>query len=156
MRILGNSLLLAVTVTGASIALAVPLVWLLVRTDLPGRRFWTVALVLPLVIPSYVGAFTLLAMFGPRGILQGWLEPLGVQRLPEIYGFFGAWLISDPVHLPLRAADRTGDAGGGWTPVWRKPGAVWDMDHGASSGASPGRSCDRPSRLAACWSPSTR
>ena len=134
LRILGNSLLLAVTVTGASIALAVPLVWLLVRTDLPGRRFWTVALVLPLVIPSYVGAFTLLAMFGPRGILQGWLEPLGVQRLPEIYGFFGAWLILTLFTFPyvlltVRATWRRLDAGleeagrslghGPWSVFWR-------------------------------------
>ncbi len=134
LRILGNSLLLAVTVTGASIALAVPLVWLLVRTDLPGRRFWTVALVLPLVIPSYVGAFTLLAMFGPRGILQGWLEPLGVQRLPEIYGFFGAWLILTLFTFPyvlltVRATWRRLDAGleeagrslghGSWSVFWR-------------------------------------
>lgn len=134
LRILGNSLLLAVTVTAASIALAVPLVWLLVRTDLPGRRLWTVALVLPLVIPSYVGAFTLLAMFGPRGILQGWLEPLGVQRLPEIYGFFGAWLILTLFTFPyvlltVRATWRRLDAGleeagrslghGPWSVFWR-------------------------------------
>jgi iron(III) transport system permease protein len=63
-----------------------------VRTDLPGRRFWTIVLVLPLVIPSYIGAFTLLAMFGPKGAFQSLLAPLGVERLPEIYGFPGAWL----------------------------------------------------------------
>lgn len=134
LRILSNSLLLAVTVTVSSIVLAVPLVWLLVRTDLPGRRFWTVALVLPLVIPSYVGAFTLLAMFGPRGILQGWLEPLGVQRLPEIYGFPGAWLILTLFTFPyvlltVRATWRRLDAGleeagrslghGSWSVFWR-------------------------------------
>ncbi len=92
LAILLNSAVLTVTVTAASIALAVPLAWLLVRSDLPGRRAWTVLLILPLVVPSYVGAFSLLAMFGPRGILQGWLAPLGVERLPEIYGLPGAWL----------------------------------------------------------------
>lgn len=92
LAIAANSIALTAAVTAASILLAVPLAWLLIRTDLPGRRLWTVALVLPLVIPSYVGAFTLLAMLGPKGILQGLLAPLGVQRLPEIYGFPGAWL----------------------------------------------------------------
>ena len=113
--IAANSIVLTVAVTGSTIILAVPLAWLTVRTDLPGRRFWIVALVLPLVIPSYVGAFTLLAMFGPRGILQGWLAPLGVQRLPEIYGFPGAWLtltsFSYPyVLLTVRASLRRMDA----------------------------------------------
>jgi iron(III) transport system permease protein len=34
----------------------------------------------------------IVAAFGPRGTLQGLLEPLGVDRLPSIYGFFGTWL----------------------------------------------------------------
>lgn len=92
LAIMVNSALLTLAVTASSIALALPLAWLLVRSDLPGRRVWTVLMILPLVVPSYVGAFSLLAMFGPRGILQGWLAPLGIERLPEIYGLPGAWL----------------------------------------------------------------
>lgn len=92
LAIMANSALLTVAVTAASIALAVPLAWLLARTDLPGRRVWTVLLILPLAVPSYVAAFSLLAMFGPKGMVQGWLAPLGVERLPEIYGLPGAWL----------------------------------------------------------------
>src|SRR5918992_5078502 len=38
LEILLRTLLLIITVTGACIALAVPLVWLTVRTDLPFRR----------------------------------------------------------------------------------------------------------------------
>jgi iron(III) transport system permease protein len=83
---------LAGTVTLAAVVIGVLLAWLTVRTDLPGRKFWAVATVLPLVIPSYVGAFTLISAFGPRGFVQGWLEPLGVERLPSIYGFPGALL----------------------------------------------------------------
>jgi iron(III) transport system permease protein len=56
---------LAVTVTLTAAALGVPLAWLTVRTDLPGRRLWGVVAALPLVIPSYVGAFALLAALGP-------------------------------------------------------------------------------------------
>ena len=48
---------LAVAVTAASLALALPLAWLTARTDLPGRRAWTVLAMLPLVIPSYIGAY---------------------------------------------------------------------------------------------------
>src|SRR5688500_5362515 len=57
---------LALSVTIATVFLAVPLAWLTVRTDLPGRRFWTVAGSLPLVIPTYVGAFAFIAALGPK------------------------------------------------------------------------------------------
>ena len=88
-----RSLTLAATVTLASVALAVPLAWLTVRTDLPYRRVWGVLTALPLVIPSYVGGFLIISALGPRGLLQGALEaPFGVDRLPSIYGLPGAAL----------------------------------------------------------------
>jgi len=76
-------------VTVASVAIGVSLAWLTVRTDLPARRAWAIAAALPLVVPSYVAAFCLLGAFGPRGFLQ---RLLGVERLPEIYGYWGALL----------------------------------------------------------------
>lgn len=95
LQIVWNSVLLAALVTAISLALSLPLAWLTVRTDLPGRRAWVVLTTLPLVVPSYVGAYALVAMMGPRGMLQGWLEPLGVQRLPSIYGLPGAtWALT--------------------------------------------------------------
>jgi iron(III) transport system permease protein len=92
-ELLGRTALLAVSVTAASVVLAVPLAWLTVRTDLPFRRLWVVLTALPLAIPTYVGGFAFVAALGPRGIAQGWLEPLGIERLPSIYGFPGAWLV---------------------------------------------------------------
>jgi iron(III) transport system permease protein len=92
LAVLGRSALLAATVTAASVTIAVPLAWLTARTDLPGRTIWAVLAALPLVVPSYVGGFVLVSALGPRGMLQGFLEPLGVERLPEIYGFPGAAL----------------------------------------------------------------
>ncbi|MEX2292971.1 MAG: iron ABC transporter permease [Acidimicrobiales bacterium] len=91
--LLSRTGLLAATVTASSVALAVPLAWLTVRTDLPLRRFWVVVTALPLAIPTYVGGFAFIGALGPRGILQGWLEPLGVESLPSFYGFPGAWLV---------------------------------------------------------------
>lgn len=91
-QVLGRTVALALSVTLASMLLSVPLAWLTVRTDLPGRRAWSLLTALPLVVPSYVGGFAVIAALGPRGMVQGLLEPLGVERLPEIYGFGGAWL----------------------------------------------------------------
>ncbi|MFQ5616661.1 MAG: ABC transporter permease [Anaerolineales bacterium] len=94
LEILGNSVLLAITVTLASALIAVPLAWLTVRTDLPFRGGWALLTSLPLVIPSYIGAYLMASTLGPRGLLQGWLETLfGVERLPSIYGFPGAALV---------------------------------------------------------------
>ncbi len=78
---------------------------------MPLRGMWSVLLVLPLAFPSYVGAFALVSALGPRGMFQDLLEPLGVQRLPDIHGFAGAWLaltlFTFPyVLLPVRAAMR--------------------------------------------------
>lgn len=91
-RVLANTALLAGSVAVSAAAIAIPLAWLTARTDLPGRRFWATAAALPLVIPSYVGALTLVAVLGPKGHLQTLLAPLGVDRLPAIYGFWGSWL----------------------------------------------------------------
>ena len=92
LAVLGRTLALAGTVTAASVAIGVPLAWLTARSDLPARRWWTVLAVLPLVIPSYVGGYAVVAALGPRGALQSVLQPLGVDRLPDLYGFPGAAL----------------------------------------------------------------
>ena len=39
--------------------------WLVARTDLPGRRVIELLLPLPLVLPSFIGAFALIAAFAP-------------------------------------------------------------------------------------------
>ncbi|MDE2767323.1 MAG: iron ABC transporter permease [Chloroflexota bacterium] len=110
--VIGRSLLLVVSVTVVATALAVPIAWLLTRTDLPGRRVWTVVMVLPLVIPSFVYALVAGTALGPRGLLQQGLEAVfGVPELPSIYGFPGALLalalLTYPyVLLPTMAALR--------------------------------------------------
>ena len=108
-QIMWNSLILVCGVTTLSLALALPFAWLTERTDLPGWRIWTVLAMMPLVIPSYVGGFALIAMFGPRGVLQELLSPFGVNRLPSIYGFTGAlWVLTlftyPYIFMSIRAA----------------------------------------------------
>jgi len=134
LQVLLNSVGLVVVVTTVCALIAVPLAWLLVRTDLPGRRVWTMLAVLPLVIPSYVAGFAVIAALGPRGLLQQALAPLGVERLPDIYGLPGAALtlilVSYPyILLGVRAALQSMDPSleeaarslghGGW-PTFRR------------------------------------
>ncbi len=92
-EVLLNTAGIAVAATLFSALIAIPIAFLTVRTDLPWRRFWLIATILPLAVPDYVGSFALIAAFGPKGsLLQLLLEPLGVQELPEIYGWPGAIL----------------------------------------------------------------
>ena len=106
-----NTLKLAAGVSAATILIAVPYAWLTTRTDLPLRRMWDTIAPMPLVIPSYAGTLAIIGAVGPRGLVQGWLEPLGIDRLPSIYGYWGAWatlsLFTYPyVYLSVRAALR--------------------------------------------------
>jgi iron(III) transport system permease protein len=117
--LIGNTLGLAAAVTATATVIGVAAAWLVVRSDLPGRPVWGVLFALPLVIPSYVGAFLYQAAFGPKGLVQGWLQPLGVDRLPDLSGFPGAWLtltlFTYPyVYLPVAAALRDLD------PAWEE------------------------------------
>ncbi|SFR88710.1 iron(III) transport system permease protein [Halomicrobium zhouii] len=90
--VLVNSLGLVAVVTAASVALGVPLAVLTVQTDLPFRRFWTVVVALPLVVPSYIGAFAYVSAFGPNGALADLLAPLGIP-VPTVYGLGGTALV---------------------------------------------------------------
>jgi len=109
LNVIVNSLVLTAAVVTAAALIGIPFAWLTARTDLPFRRFWLVGGLLTLVIPSYIGAMMYIAAFGPRGLVQSLLEPLGITQIPSIYGFWGAFLaitlFTYPyVVLPVRAA----------------------------------------------------
>lgn len=108
---LGRSVLLAVLVSASATVVGAGAAWLVARTDVPGVRVWRVLLPLPLVMPSFIGAFVLLAALAPGGLLEAALRPLGVGRLPGIGGLAGSFLVltlfTYPyVYLPARARFR--------------------------------------------------
>lgn len=85
----------AVTVT--ALALGTTTAWLTTRTDIPGKRLWMILAVLPLVMPSYVAALTIIGATGPSGLFTSWL---GVE-IPTPYGFLGAWLALSVFLAPM-------------------------------------------------------
>lgn len=94
LHLLWRTGILTISVVGFALLLATPMAWCVTRTDLPARRIWALLGALPLAVPSYIAAFCFVAVLGPKGFLQGWIEPWGVERLPEIaYGFSGAVLM---------------------------------------------------------------
>jgi len=90
-RLIVRTLGLALAVVVASIAIAVPLAVLTTRTDLPGRRVFGVLVALPLVIPTFVGAYAMVAAIAPGGMVERWFAAAGLAvNLPSPYGFGGA------------------------------------------------------------------
>jgi iron(III) transport system permease protein len=62
-RLLARSLAMAGVVATLCLVLGVVIAWLVVRSDLPGRRWWGVAAALPLAVPTYVASFAWLSVF---------------------------------------------------------------------------------------------
>lgn len=93
MKVIWRTVTVIFTVTLFSLIVAVPSAWLTMRTNMPFRKVLAVVLSLPLVVPSFVMATTLIEALGPKGSLQELLEPFGVERMPSIYGLPGATLV---------------------------------------------------------------
>ncbi|MFA9456378.1 ABC transporter permease [Halalkalibacter sp. AB-rgal2] len=98
-ELLWNTFSLTIAVTAFAVIIGISLSWLVVRTDLPGRKVWQWLLALPLVIPPYVGAVTYIIVMGPSGWLRDlWrdisflVEWFGQYPL-NIYSFWGVFFV---------------------------------------------------------------
>ena len=76
--------------------LGLPLAWVLARFEFAGRALVLRLLMLPFVVPTLVAALGVLALWGPRGLLSGWLG-VNLQDTPWLllYGnlFFNLCLV---------------------------------------------------------------
>ena len=86
LELLGNTLALTAGVLVGSSLLALPLAWLLARTNLPAKRLIVLLGVLPLAVPGYVGAFAMLGATGPNGVIH---VLTGID-FPRPVGYWGA------------------------------------------------------------------
>ncbi len=98
LNLLWNTVRLSVAVTVLAAVVGTGAAWLTERTDLPWRRAWAVLVVLPLVIPDFVIAWTWSSVF------------------PAIHGYAGAVLVMTLglyplVYLPMASAFRSADPG---------------------------------------------
>ncbi len=112
---LGNSLLVACASTLASLLLAAPLAVISDRFRFPGRELLGAALLLPLILPPFVGALGARQILGQAGALNallfqlGWMDPaapvdwLGQHRLAGIVAM-NALHLFPIIYLNLSAA----------------------------------------------------
>ncbi len=78
---LGNTLLLGALVVAGTLAIGGFMAWLVVLTDVPGRRLLGTLAALPFVIPSFAAAFAWGVVFRNErvGGSLGWLETAGIN-----------------------------------------------------------------------------
>lgn len=76
-----NTAIVSLCVIAITLTLGSTLGWLVSRTDLLGRRWFSTALVVPYMVPSWTFALAWLAIFRNRttGGLNGWVESLGLN-----------------------------------------------------------------------------
>lgn len=89
LKVLTNTLLLMVSTLLGATLIGVPLALFTAYVQLPWRRLWLIVLAAPLAMPSYLGAFTLYAAFGPGGEID---TLLGLPT-PPVHGLPGATLV---------------------------------------------------------------
>ncbi|WP_455353239.1 ABC transporter permease [Streptomyces sp. SYSU K217416] len=84
---LSVSLLCSVCATVLCLVLGVPVAWILVRTELPGRSFLRAVTTLPVVLPPVVGGVALLLAFGRDGVFGRFLdETFGIRLAFSTHG----------------------------------------------------------------------
>jgi iron(III) transport system permease protein len=90
---LRNSLIIAISTSAISITLGSLIAWLMVRTDLPGKRFFSLAVIIPYMLPSWTKSMAWLSVFRNTRIggAAGFLSYLGVST-PD-------WLAYGPVAI---------------------------------------------------------
>ncbi|MEG1593505.1 MAG: ABC transporter permease subunit, partial [Oscillibacter sp.] len=88
-----HSLIIGVGVSIGAIAVGASLAWLMIRSDLPFKKFFSLAVIIPYMIPSWCKSQAWLAMFKTERIggAPGFLTSLGIN-VPD-------WLAYGPVAI---------------------------------------------------------
>jgi len=96
----GTSLLVSLGMTLISLPLGSVLAFLLVRTDLPGKKWLEPWLLVPIFLSPVVLAFGYVVAVGPVGFFSLWTKAL-VGRVPwNLYTLYGMILIAGLTHVP--------------------------------------------------------
>jgi iron(III) transport system permease protein len=86
-----NTIVISTATVVFATALAIPLAWLVSRTDLPGARRFRVVLVVPYVVPPYLGAIAWINLANPT---VGWLNRFAGAAVFDIYTTTGViWVL---------------------------------------------------------------
>lgn len=76
---LRNSFIVAVSVTMLSMLIALPLAWIADRFLFPGKTLFSALILVPMILPPFVGAIGIKQILGQQGALNALLWQLGLQ-----------------------------------------------------------------------------
>ena len=93
LTLLSNTIFLFLAVVCTSLILGLAISILTVRYEIPGSKILFSLTILPLVIPSYIGALTYVSAFSPKGLFVDIFSQFGIDEITGIYGFFGSWIV---------------------------------------------------------------
>lgn len=100
---LRNSFLVALGTTLVTMAFALPLAWASDRFDFPGKRLLSGALLLPLILPPFVGVLGMQSIFGAQGAVNALLRHVGILAPGAFVDWFGGgfWgvVVMEALHL---------------------------------------------------------
>jgi len=91
-QVMGNTLTFAVFTIAVTLLFAVPLVWLMTRTDLPGKETIYVLMTVGILIPVFLRVIGWILLFSPQiGIVnQALMSLFGLSEAPlSLYNVFG-------------------------------------------------------------------
>jgi len=66
--------------------------WVLVRYKFPGKKFLDIAIDLPFALPTSVAGFTLVSIYGDKGIIGSYLSKLNIQIVFTRFGIVVAMI----------------------------------------------------------------
>ena len=103
-KALANSFIVGFSVTALCIAIGIPMGYFVARVKIPGKSLMLSLGILPIIMPSFVGAFTWVILLGRQGVLRHFfnmlLTPLGLE-IPPIYGMFGMIMCMTLTYYPF-------------------------------------------------------
>jgi iron(III) transport system permease protein len=83
-----NSLILASLSVVATTAVGVPLAYIMVRYDFPGKKWFNALSIIPMIIPPFVGALGLRWILGNAGMVNLFLQDLNLITDPIPFLFY--------------------------------------------------------------------
>lgn len=89
---LGRSIFVSVTTTGATLLVGVPIAYLMSRYNVWGKKFIHIFIIMSLMSPPFIGAYSWITLFGRAGFVTSFFADYGIH-LPSIYGKTGIILV---------------------------------------------------------------
>ena len=103
-RSLRNSFVVSISSVVMATLIGAPMGYFLARVDMPAKNLFLSIGILPIIMPSFIGAFSWIILLGRQGIIRLFLNqlfsPLGIV-IPSIYGIGGIIFAMSLTYFPF-------------------------------------------------------